>query len=111
MLRKSDVLEECNGLNIRDLEEKVNLRPKQIQHTLKFLSVDNPAPVIRDGSLWQRTPVSYRLNHERIRRLTGQREIEWQEIQNYLDEDGCLMKFLANALDDKNPQKVLLLFR
>ena len=99
-----DVLEESNGLNIRDLEEKVNLRPKQIQHTLKFLSVDNPAPVIRDGSLWQRTPVSYRLNHERIRRLTGQREIEWQEIQNYLDEDGCLMKFLANALDDKNPQ-------
>ena len=98
------VLEESDGLTMRDLEEKVNLRRRQIEHTLKFLSVDNPAPVIRTGSLWQRTPISYRLDHERIHRLTGQREIEWQEMQNYLGEDGCLMKFLASALDDENPQ-------
>ena len=98
------VLEESDGLTMRDLEERVNLRRGQIQHTLKFLSVDNPAPVIRDGSLWQRTPVPYRLDHERIHRLTGQREKEWQEIRSYIDEDGCLMKFLAKALDDDNPQ-------
>ncbi len=98
------VLEDSDGLPIRALEEAVNLRKGQIEQTLKFLSVDNPAPVIKDRSLWRRTPVPYRLDHERIHRLTGQRQVEWQELQSYLGEDGCLMKFLANALDDENPQ-------
>ena len=44
------------------------------------------------------------MNHEQIRRLTQQREVEWQEIQNYITEQGCLMEFLAKALDDAEPQ-------
>lgn len=100
-----DVLEKSDGLTIRQLEEAVNLRYGQIEKTLKFLSVDNPAPIIRDGSLWHRTPVDYRLDHERIRRLTQQRHVEWQEVQEYIDEDDCLMKFLAESLDDENPQR------
>lgn len=101
-----DVLEKSDGLTIRQLEEAVNLRLRygQIEKTLKFLSVDNPAPIIRDGSLWHRTPVDYRLDHERIRRLTQQRHVEWQEVQEYIDEDDCLMKFLTESLDDESPQ-------
>lgn len=97
------VLEDSDGLTVRKMEEVVNLRRGQIEKTLTFLSVDNPAPVIKDGPLWRRTPVEYRMDRERIRRLTGQRETEWQEIQRYLREDGCLMEFLAKALDDENP--------
>ena len=97
-----DVLEDSDGLTIRDLEEAVNLRHGQLEQALKFLSVENPAPVIKNASLWQRTPVSYHMDHERIHRLTEQRQIEWQEMQKYVYEDGCLMKFLAEALDDKN---------
>ena len=100
-----DVLEKSDGLTIRQLEEAVNLRHGQIEKTLKFLSVDNPAPIIRDGALWHRTPVDYCLDHERIRRLTQQRHVEWQEVQEYIDEDDCLMKFLAESLDDENPQR------
>ena len=96
------LLENSDGLTIRQLEEAVNLRYGQLEQALKFLSVENPAPVIKDGSLWRRTPIAYRMNHAQIRRLTKQRKIEWQEIQKYVDEDGCLMKFLAEALDDKN---------
>ena len=51
-------LEESDGLTTRQLEEAVNLRSKQIEQVLKFLSVENPAPIIKSGSQWQRTPVS-----------------------------------------------------
>ena len=99
-----DVLEDSDGLPIRQLEKAVNLRHGQLEQALKFLSVENPAPVIKNGPLWQRTPVSYHMDHERIRHLTGQRTIEWQEMQGYFEADGCLMQFLAMALDDENPQ-------
>lgn len=99
-----EALEDSDGLNTIELEEAVNLRRGQIDQVVKFLSVDSPAPVINNGSKWQRTPVFYRMDHERIRRLTEQRAIEWQEIQSYLDEQGCLMEFLAKALDDIDPK-------
>lgn len=98
-------LEQSDGLTVIGLEAAVNLRRnKQIEHVLKFLSVENPAPVLKDGSRWRRTPVPYRLDHERIQRLTRQREQEWREVQAYIDSRDCLMRFLATALDDENPQ-------
>ena len=99
-----EALENSDGLTLPDLQRAINLRRGQIDQTLKFLSVDNPTPVIGDGSLWRRTPVPYRMDHERIRHLTEQRQLEWQEMQRYLDTDGCLMTFLATALDDPSPQ-------
>ena len=99
-----NILEDGDGLTIRQLEKAVNLRHGQLGQALQFLSVENPAPVIKHNSLWQRTPVSYHMDRERIRHLTEQRTIEWQEMQRYLEEDGCLMRFLAMALDDENPQ-------
>jgi ATP-dependent DNA helicase RecQ len=98
------ILEESDGLNTREIEEVVNLRPSQIEQVLKFLSVESPAPVIRDGRRWLRTPVFYRMDHDRIRRLTDQRASEWEDVQSYLDENDCLMKFLARALDDPDPK-------
>ena len=92
------------GLGIRDLERSLNLRHGQIEKVLKILSVDNPAPILRDGARWRRTAVPYQLDVERIARLTAQRELEWQEVQSYVDEQGCLMQFLAEALDDPDPK-------
>ena len=97
-------LEESDGLTTRQLEEAVNLRSGQIEQVLKFLSVENPAPVIKSGSQWQRTPVPYSMDHDKIERLTGQRETEWDEVRRYVAEEGCLMEFLARALDDEDPQ-------
>lgn len=96
-------LEQSDGLTVIELESVVNLRrKKQIEHVLKFLSVENPAPVLKDGSRWRRTPVAYRLNRGRVRRLTDQREQEWREVQAYIDSRACLMRFLATALDDED---------
>ena len=100
-----EALRDSDGLTITELEERVNLRRSQIEQVVKFLSVDNPAPVIKDGSKWQRTPVYYKMDHERIQRLMGQRLREWGEMQSYIDEQGCLMGFLARALDDHNIQQ------
>ncbi|MFG1487665.1 RecQ family ATP-dependent DNA helicase [Oceanospirillum sp. HFRX-1_2] len=97
------VLEQSDGLSIRSIEEQTNLRHGQIEKVLKLLSVENPAPVIKDGSRWVRTPVRYQMDHARIAHLTGQRVQEWQEVQAYLDDAGCKMTFLRRALDDLDP--------
>jgi len=89
------LLESADGLSIPQLQTKLNLRRGQIEKVLKILSVENPAPVIKDKSRWRRTPVAYRMDHERIQRLTRQREIEWQEVQDYINADTCLMAFCA----------------
>ena len=97
------VLEQSDGLSIRSIEEQTNLRHGQIEKVLKLLSVENPAPVIKDGRRWVRTPVRYQMDHARIAHLTGQRVQEWQEVQAYLEDAGCKMTFLRRALDDLDP--------
>lgn len=97
------VLEQSDGLSIRSIEEQTNLRHGQIEKVLKLLGVENPAPVIKDGSRWVRTPVRYQMDHARIAHLTGQRVQEWQEVQAYLEDAGCKMTFLRRALDDLDP--------
>jgi ATP-dependent DNA helicase RecQ len=98
------LLSTSDGLTERQIEKDVNLRRSQITQVLKFLSVENPAPVIKDGSKWHRTPMTYRMDLAHIQRLTQQRVLEWQEMQTYIDSRDCLMTFLARALDDTNLQ-------
>ncbi len=95
---------EESGLGAWELEKKVNMKWDKIELALKYLSVEDPAPIIRVGSKWRRTTAKYEMDHEKIQRLTVQREKEWEEIQQYVREEGCLMEFLAKALDDGNPR-------
>nr|WP_295543657.1 RecQ family ATP-dependent DNA helicase [uncultured Thiohalocapsa sp.] len=95
-----DVLAASDGLSLQQVQAELNLRHGQIEKVLKVLSVESPAPVIKQGSRWYRTAVHYAMDHERIRRLTEQREGEWQEILAYVDSRTCLMAFLRHALDD-----------
>ena len=98
-------LEKSDGLTVRELQAGVNLAQGQIEQVLKYLSVENPAPVIRQGYRWLRTPVSYRLDHDCVRRLTQKRELEWQEVQRYVDTKECLMAYLGRALDDPHASR------
>ncbi|HNZ11781.1 MAG TPA: RecQ family ATP-dependent DNA helicase [Smithellaceae bacterium] len=93
-------LEESDGLTIHQLQGKVNLRMMQIEQVLKFLRVENPSPVLFDNFRWYRTAVDYEMDHDRIAFLTQRRIVEWQQIKEYIDHAGCLMKFLRQALDD-----------
>ena len=95
-----EALADHDGLSVPQLEQYLNLRRGQIDKVLKILSVENPAPVIKQGGQWRRTPVPFSMDHARIERLTRQRELEWQEMQDYIDSKECLMAYLRNALDD-----------
>ena len=96
-------LEKSDGLTIRQIEAQANLRYSQIEKVVKFLSVENPPPIIKDGSLWKRVPISYRMDHARMQHLSTQRDQEWSEIRAYLKENNCKMRFLMRALDDPDP--------
>ena len=98
-----EVLAANDGLSVADIGERINLRQGEIKAVLSLLSVENPSPVIKDGSNWRRTAVPYRMDHDHIRYLTGRREQEWQEIQDYIDTTDCKMHFLAKSLDDPSP--------
>lgn len=95
-----DALERADGLSVPALERHTNLAQREIEKVLRYLSVESPAPLIKDGPKWYRTAVHYQLDEERILRLTELREQEWQLVQDYLHERGCLMAFLRGALDD-----------
>ncbi|ELB2905522.1 RecQ family ATP-dependent DNA helicase [Vibrio alginolyticus] len=93
-----------DGLTMRQLEERTNLRFGQIEKVLKLLSVENPAPVVKEGSQWKRTSARFNLDQDRIEHLTQQRELEWQEVLDYQVSDSCLMLYLRQALDDEEAQ-------
>ena len=99
-----DALDLSDGLTMREIEQCVNLRFKQIEKVLKLMSVENPSPVIKNGSKWYRTTVAFSMDQDRINHLTEQRGLEWQEVQDYMSHTGCLMDFLRRSLDDPNPK-------
>lgn len=88
------------GLNVREIERAVNLRPSQIEKVLKLLVVEPLSPVLRVDGKWARTPHPFAMDLERIQHLTRQREAEWEQMQAYLANQRCSMQFLAEALDD-----------
>jgi ATP-dependent DNA helicase RecQ len=97
-------LDESDGLTSDELLREVNLKKAQVEQALKLLTVQSPAPVIKDCSKWHRTAIAYDMDRERIAFLTNQKSSEWEEIQRYIDHKGCLMEFLSEALDDTDPR-------
>jgi ATP-dependent DNA helicase RecQ len=97
-------LEESDaGLSVNELAQKLNQRIGTIGHALKYLSVEEDAPVIKIKSKWNRVASDYVMDLDKIQRLTLQREQEWQQVKDYLATTGCLMHYLQATLDDPNP--------
>jgi ATP-dependent DNA helicase RecQ len=96
-------LEESDaGLSLPELEAVVNLGRLRIEQALKILSIEQPAPIARQESRWVATP--HRFHPERLRALiehtTQLRRREQEQMDQYSTHPGCLMEFLARALDD-----------
>lgn len=88
------------GLSLNQLNKSLNFKMGQIEHALKFMSVERPSPVLKQGYKWKRTPVAYQLDREKAEFLTKQRYQEWRKMMEYLGHSGCLMSFLQDQLDD-----------
>ena len=104
----NDVLEALedadDGLKVREMAKHVNLRYGDIRQVLKLLSVQQHAPVEKDGSTWYRTPVQYTYDRQKIESIKQLRREEQREMQTYMTHEGCLMAFLQRALDDPHAE-------
>ncbi|MGO4885348.1 MAG: RecQ family ATP-dependent DNA helicase [Bryobacteraceae bacterium] len=87
-------------LNRTALQMAVNLRPSKLDKSLKFLSLESPAPIQRDGGGFVRAAVRWQMPAERIDRITSLRRQEQARMNEYLASGGCLMEFLARELSD-----------
>ncbi|MDU0355770.1 hypothetical protein RS130_19460 [Paraglaciecola aquimarina] len=94
------VIEEKDGCRLSDLEPEVNFSSGKIKEIIKFLSIENPSPILKDGNQYFRTQFDYQLPHEKIERLNNVKQQEWERLNQYHSETSCLMAFLSAELDD-----------
>ena len=95
-----------DGLTQLQIEAQVNVSAGRIQKTLQLLSLESPAPVLKEGSSWQLTaaPLSDAF-WARAKRLTALRREEQADMQQYVLLSSDHMAFLIRALDG-NPKGV-----
>jgi len=96
-----DALEEAPApLDRTALQRAVNLRPSKLDKSLKFLSLEWPPPIERNGGGFVRAAVRWHMPVERIDRITSLRRQEQVRMDDYMTSGGCLMEFLARELND-----------
>src|SRR2546422_8156632 len=101
MLRVLSEVEQGAGVGINEIMSRLNYRRGVIDKALKLLEVDRA--VVRDGTTYVRTANSWTPDLIRSDQVTQNRRAELEEMQRYVDHPGCLMEFLARALDDPAP--------
>lgn len=89
------------GLSTPSLMGLINLSSGRIQKTIDLLSLESPAPIVKQGSKWQLTVASLSDSFwQRAKRLTALRRSENKQMQDYVDLPfGQHMRFLIDALD------------
>ena len=92
--------QEPAGMTVSDLMGVININYGRINHTLKLLSIESPAPVVKEGNKWQLTAATLDKGFwQRAERLTKLRLEEQAEMQEYVDLHSGHMEFLIKALD------------
>lgn len=94
-------LEEApKGLSVPELLGRVNLSKGRIEKTLALLSLESPAPIVKQGTKWQLTAANLSETFwQRAERLTSLRRSERQQMQDYVRLTSGHMEFLLRALD------------
>lgn len=88
------------GLSVPGIAARVNLSKGRIGKTMELLSLESPAPLVKDGTRWQLTAADLSDTFwKRIDRLTDLRRAEQRQMQDYVDLESGHMEFLIEALD------------
>jgi len=96
-----DALEDGGGLTLPELLARVNVSRTTAERALKLLEIDQAVTIKFDKTTkYYRSSESWSPNIERTTRITDNRRSELAEMQRYVEHRGCLMEFLARALDD-----------
>jgi ATP-dependent DNA helicase RecQ len=89
-----------NGLKVTELTELLNLTKSEVSRVLKQLCILNPAPVIKSGSSFKRTPVEYVHDSEKEALLSKRRLEEMERFEQFSVSDRCFMEMVRQELDD-----------
>lgn len=88
------------GLSVPSLMSFVNLSSGRLEKTIQLLSLEEPPPIVKQGTKWQLTTA--RLSEafwERTQRLTALRRDEQRQMREYVQLASGHMEFLIRALD------------
>lgn len=96
-----ELLQRCpRGLSVPEMMGGVNIGKTRIEKTLQLLSLESPAPIVKEGTKWILTTADLCTEFwERARRLTHLRHKEQRQMQEYVDLKGGHMEFLIRSLD------------
>lgn len=83
------------------LENTTGMRRGRLEGLLKILAVDEV--VVREGTAWALTGQPWRFDAGRWEALAAVREREAGLMRAFASGQGCLMRFLQEALDDPEP--------
>jgi ATP-dependent DNA helicase RecQ len=95
-----------DGLSVNELMQQLNVSRGRIDKTLLLLSLESPAPIVKQKTKWMLTVAKLSENFwKRAERLTALRWTEQKEMQEYVTLTSGHMEFLIRALDG-DPSKV-----
>jgi ATP-dependent DNA helicase RecQ len=90
-----------DGFTLAELQIKLNAPRGRLDHAVKLLSLESPAPLLKLDNRWKRTAAPLtQIFWERVERLTELRKREQTRMLEYLHTRSCLMQFLARELDE-----------
>ena len=93
------------GLSVPELLGRVNVSWGRIGKTIDLLSLESPAPIVKEGTKWQLTAANLsEAFWERAGRLTELRREEQRQMQEYVSLTSGHMAFLIRALDGEPSQ-------
>lgn len=93
-------LENRGTLTIDEIGAALNQGRSAIEKALKLLEVDGA--VTHNHSGYSRTAIQWQADISRFEQVTRLRRDEVEQMRRYVEHQGCLMEFLARALDDPN---------
>ena len=102
MLEILDVLDKSDKLSFNEILSRVNVSYTMAEKALKLLEIDGAVAVDMESSprRYFRTLNPWKPDVARVEGVTRLRREELAQMQAYVTYTGCLMEFLAQALDD-----------
>ena len=89
-----------SGLSKRELTAHVNMSEGRIEKALLLMSLESPAPVVRQGSKWVLAAAALsEAFWQRAENITALRQSEQKQMQDYVELKHGHMEFLIDALD------------
>jgi ATP-dependent DNA helicase RecQ len=91
----------ADGLSLNELLARVNVSRSMADRALKLLEIDGAVEIrFEKTNRYFRTRNPWKPDIDRTNRITALRRAELAQMQAYVAHRGCLMEFLARALDD-----------